>query len=267
MDPLTLGVIGGSSLLGGIISAFGSYGAAKEAAAAGNRQAQMMIEEARRAYQDVLPQFEPYTQAGGRALSSLEEWTPTAAPGPFEWEGSVQEYLDPSVDFQRQEAQRALEQSAAASGGLYSGATMKALQDRAQDYAMQDYGNAYNRMANERAFSYQDYQNQFNNARMANMDKYNQLVGLVNSGQNAAGSIANLRTGQGSQAIQAIQSAMPGNVAAASAGGAAINNMGQTIGNIGNDIGRMMQYDQYVKAGMARPQNPYDVRSTGDLGL
>ncbi|WP_426960190.1 hypothetical protein [Muricoccus radiodurans] len=53
----------------------------------------------------------------------------------------------PGYAFAQDEGRRAVEQSAAARGGFRSGATLAALQDRAQGIAAQDYGNWYSRLA------------------------------------------------------------------------------------------------------------------------
>jgi hypothetical protein len=52
---------------------------------------------------------------------------------------------DPSYQWQQNEGARITQNSAAASGGLYSGRTLKALQDRSQNIANADYGNWWNR--------------------------------------------------------------------------------------------------------------------------
>ena len=76
--------------------------------------------------------------------------------------------------FRLNEGQKALERSAAAKGGLYSGSTLKALSRYGQDYASNEYQNAYNR----------DLQN-----RQA---KYNFLAGVSGAGQTATAQVGNL---------------------------------------------------------------------------
>lgn len=53
----------------------------------------------------------------------------------------------PGYQFRLDEGMKAIERSAAARGGLRSGATMKSLGDYAQGQASQEYGNEWNRMA------------------------------------------------------------------------------------------------------------------------
>lgn len=58
--------------------------------------------------------------------------------------------VDPGYAFRLSEGMKALERSAAARGGLLSGATMKGLQRYGQDLASQEYQNAFNRYYAER---------------------------------------------------------------------------------------------------------------------
>jgi hypothetical protein len=75
---------------------------------------------------------------------------------------------DPGYDFRMQEGQKALERSASARGGLLGGGTLKALTQYGQDYASNEYGNAYNRFNQDRD------------------QRYGKLMDLVGTGQNAA---------------------------------------------------------------------------------
>lgn len=67
---------------------------------------------------------------------------------------NVSDYLDPSMKFQMDEAQRVLENSAAARGSLNSGQTLRDLTSLATNMARTDYNNAFNRAANTRDFTY-----------------------------------------------------------------------------------------------------------------
>jgi len=80
---------------------------------------------------------------------------------------------DPGYQFRMDEGMRGVEGSAAARGGLLSGAAQKAIQKYGQGLASQEYGNAYSRFEN----------NKTNN--------YNRLAGLVNSGQGATNQMSN----------------------------------------------------------------------------
>jgi len=65
--------------------------------------------------------------------------------------GMDQFQADPGYAFRLSEGMKALERSAAARGGLLSGATMKGLQRYGQDLGSQEYANAFNRYQVERA--------------------------------------------------------------------------------------------------------------------
>ena len=135
----------GSSLLGS--SSARSAGAAQADAAgrASDLQYQMFKEQ-----QDL---NKPWYEAGKEALNKL---IPEATSyTPF---GMDQFQADPGYGFRLKEGMRALEQSAAARGGLLSGNTGKALTRYGQDAASQEYQNAFNRYQTERASRLQPLQ-------------------------------------------------------------------------------------------------------------
>lgn len=108
--------------------------------------------------------LEPYRNVGGPAVNRLAELAQQyqTAIRPMDVTS------DPGYQFGLTEGMNALEGSAAARGGLYSGATMKALQRYGNDYATTKYNQAYNRIAGERD---------------ANFGRFNTLT---NIGQNSA---------------------------------------------------------------------------------
>ena len=75
---------------------------------------------------------------------------------------------DPGYDFRMQEGAKALERSASARGGLMGGAAGKAMSRYGQDYASNEYSNAYNRFNSDRD------------------QRFNKLSSLANMGQSAA---------------------------------------------------------------------------------
>jgi hypothetical protein len=87
---------------------------------------------------------EPFRQVGLRALNKLEgasEYTPF---------GMAQFQADPGYAFRMSEGMKGIERSAAARGGLLSGATLKGIQRYGQDLGSQEYTNAFNRYQTER---------------------------------------------------------------------------------------------------------------------
>lgn len=93
-------------------------------------------------------------------MGNMNAMTDTFGPEDFQ--------KDPGYDFRMQEGQKALERSSSARGNLLGGGTAKALARYGQDYASNEYNNAYNRFNQDRD------------------QRYGKLMDLVGTGQNAA---------------------------------------------------------------------------------
>ena len=191
---------------------------AKAAQSAANTQA-AATREATQVQKDMYDQTRadlmPYADAGKTSLDQL--MGQMGPDGYFSQTYTGQDiYSDPSYQFRLQQGQDAIQSSAAARGGLLSGATLKALQGYGQDMASQEYQNAYNRF----------------NADQTN--QYNRLSNLVGVGQNAAAQQGNY----GAQTAQAVaNNTMAGANAQAAgqiaAGNRTANNFGALLG-VGN---------------------------------
>lgn len=130
------GAVVGSSLIG----ASASRSAAGAQAAAADRSA----EGQERMFERQVQLSEPWRKAGEQALNKL---IPLTDYTPF---GMAQFQADPGYGFRMSEGMKALERSAAARGGLLSGATLKGVQRFGQDLGSQEYQNAFNRYQAER---------------------------------------------------------------------------------------------------------------------
>lgn len=91
---------------------------------------------------------------------------------------------DPGYQFRMDEGAKAVQGSAAAQGGLLSGAAMKSMQKYGQGFASNEYGNAYNRFANDQS------------------NIYGRLTGMTDMGMRAAGAQGQNVMHQGQQAAQ-----------------------------------------------------------------
>lgn len=138
------GAVVGSSLIG----ASASRSAAGAQAAAADRAA----EGQERMFERQVELSEPWRKAGEQALNKL---IPLTDYTPF---SMAQFQADPGYGFRMSEGMKALERSAAARGGLLSGATMKGIQRFGQDLGSQEYQNAFNRYQTERAARLQPLQ-------------------------------------------------------------------------------------------------------------
>lgn len=162
-------------------------------------------------YDQTRKDLDPYKQAGDTSLKQL--MGQMGPDGYFNQTYTGQDiYNDPSYQFRLNQGLDAVESSAAARGGLLSGATMKALNNYASDYASQEYSNAYNRF----------------NADQTN--QYNRLSNLVGVGQNAAAQVGN----NGMQTAQAVANNTMAGANAQAAGQVAQANI---WGNYANQLG------------------------------
>lgn len=130
------GAVVGSSLIG----ASASKGAASTQAAAADRAAELQNQQFQQTRQDQMP----WMRAGEQALNKLIPMTD------YQKFGMSQFQQDPGYAFRLSEGQKALDRSAAARGGLISGAALKAAGRYGQDMASQEYQNAFNRYQIER---------------------------------------------------------------------------------------------------------------------
>ena len=86
--------------------------------------------------------LDPYSAAGGRALSKAEDYLGTSGNA----YDSSQFEMDPGYQWRMEQGQKALERSASAKGMLGSGGMLKALQNYSQGLASQEFNNSYNRL-------------------------------------------------------------------------------------------------------------------------
>lgn len=146
---------GEMSLFGDIAGYIGSEDA-EDAQYAADREAQGRIERG-------IKNYDPYMQNFSGAAGALGRLYGTDGL-PADLSGFT---ASPAYQFRVGEGQKAIERSAAAKGGLYSGAAGKALTDYGQSAASQEFDNYVSR-----------------------------LFGISDRGMNAAGSVGNLLTGQ-----------------------------------------------------------------------
>lgn len=165
MDPFTLALLGGTSLASGGLSFLGSQraaGAQQQAAQTSGlfgliaqQQAIQAQQEAQRKGAAAIARgteaYLPYLKTGVEATNILASlYGPN---GEYTRQPTLAELqMDPSYAFREQQGIKALQQSAAAKGGLLSGSTLSSILQYGQDLASTEYGNAYNRfMANREA--------------------------------------------------------------------------------------------------------------------
>jgi len=233
-------IMGGGSLLGGLLGAGASQNAANTQANAALQAAQIQ----QNMFNTQNAQFAPNRAAGYNALNQLgalgsgtsqtydANGNPTGSQtgsGYLTHQFNAQDLqagLAPNYDFMLNQGQMANQRAANVGGGAIGGNALQGLQQYTQDYA----GNAY--------------QNAFNNYQTQRTGIYNTLAGIAGLGQNAQNTTANLasntagalgQTAIGGAAAQAAGTIGAANALSGGAQGAAngyfLNNLMQNSQN------------------------------------
>jgi hypothetical protein len=156
--------VGVGSVAAGAIGASAAGDAADTQAAAAQYAADLQYKQ----WQESVKLQEPWRNAGVKALNQLLPLSMNYTPF-----GMSQFKQDPGYQFRLTEGLNALDKQAAARGGLISGRALKAAGRYGQDYASNEYTNAFNRYQTER------------NARLA------PLQSLAGVGQTTATNLGN----------------------------------------------------------------------------
>jgi hypothetical protein len=208
------------------IGAAGSLGAANAQAGASENAANLQAQEAQNSLNFQKQEFgteqqnlAPFLQAGQGAVGELSNLTKTPGQGlltpwtqQFQAPTAQQAAQTPGYQFQLQQGEQALQNSAAAQGGLLSGGTATALDQYSQGLASTDYQQAYNNALTQ----YQQSYNQFENNQA---NEYNRLAGLAGTGQTSAAQLGQ----EGQQAASNVTQI----------GGLAGQQIGQSLQNAG----------------------------------
>lgn len=152
--PQVAAAVAGGAIVGGVASgALGAKGA-KDAAGAQADAARESAQLQYDMYQQQREDQEPFRQTGLGALNQLAYRLGIGV-------GSGNDLLrrfsmddfqaDPGYQFRLEQGQKGIESSAAARGGLLSGAAAKALTKYNQGFASNEYQNAYNRFNNDQS--------------------------------------------------------------------------------------------------------------------
>jgi len=243
----------GASLLGGILGSNAASDAAKKqanAAAQAANTAQQNQNLSTNYQTGVAGQqtnlLSPYAGAGSSAIGNLSSLLQpggqlTQGYGSFTAPTGVTEQNDPGYQFRLSQGLQALQNSAAARGGLLSSGTAKSINDYAQNQASNEYGNVYNR-------ALQTYGTNFNTYNTNQGNLYNRLAGVSQLGAQAGSSLGGLlQAGAGniaginSDASHQIGAALQNQGAAQASGIIGANNAWQgAIGGVANNLGGWM---------------------------
>ena len=185
---------------------------AKAAEKAGNLQAdssKYAADIAQKQFEQTRKDQMPWLSAGRDALGELSDYIGGNNNFDDRWGGRIESAYqngqltggldpnnfqnDPSYQFRKQQGMDGLQSSAAASGGLLSGAALKSLNQYNSNLASQEYGNAWQRdqlekqnlmavLSGNRAGDYNLFSNE-------DTRQYNQLANISGVGQQTAGQL------------------------------------------------------------------------------
>jgi hypothetical protein len=132
-----------------------------------------------------------YAPEASTYLSDIDKWRSEMSqklPEYKQFDSSgytVNKYLDPSIDYQVDQASKGINQGAFAKGGALSGATLKALSDRAQNIGKTGWQEAFNNMTTDRQFGYGDYTKKYD-SDLAREMQYRASLGDLSKQSGAA---------------------------------------------------------------------------------
>jgi len=169
----------GSAVVGGVVASK----SASKAANAQTQASQQATDTSMAQYNQNRADQEPFRQVGVTAINKL-----AAAPA-FSFDGS-NVATDPGYQFGLQQGQAGITNSAAARGGLLSGAALKAASQYNTDYASTKFNDAYNRALTT---------SNTNNNRLASLAGVGQVAtnAIGNAGQNMAQQVASNQLASG----------------------------------------------------------------------
>jgi len=238
----------GSAVVGGVMAS----DAAGDAADASSAASAASVGEQRRQYDLSRADQAPYLAAGTGAVNRLGAGVAAGgefgAATPFDFR--YDQNTDPGYAFRFSEGMKGLERSAAARGGLLSGATLRGITRYGQDMGSQEYQNAFNR-----------YTTGFNANTGERNQLYNRLAGVAGTGQTATNQIgaqgANMASNIGNAYMN--NAANQGKAAMAAAGirtsafGGAANALGRMYGRnpygVGQQLSNQYGYENVYGAG------------------
>ena len=248
---VALGVMGGASLIGSGIQAYGQYKSAQEMADAQRAASAANIAFSKEQYAKQAELEKPYQEMGMGNLNKLNQLINSGDlyKGYGDYTGqltfdpsTVDVTKDPGYAFRLSQGQKALDTGAGVKGQLFSGAQQKALMKYGQDLGSQEYGTAYNRQENtfnqNATRTYQDYLNRLGQYNQNLRNQVGDLGNLSSIGERSVARLSgDINTNTGN--VIAGQTAQGNAIGAGNAAGwLGLAGAGQGISNMASDIGQ-----------------------------
>lgn len=181
------------------VGAIGAHMAANSQAKAADSAAQLSHQDQQASLAEQKRQFDlsqknlaPWLQAGTQGVNTLSSLLSKPGEGlltpwteQFHAPTGAEAAATPGYQFAQEQGQNAIQNSAAAHGGLLSTGTMKTLDQYSQGLADSTYADTYNR-------SLQEYQQRYNIFQGNQTNEFNRLAGISGVGQQAATTLGTL---------------------------------------------------------------------------
>jgi len=185
----------GASIGGSLGAAGAQADAATQAAQTSANASNYAADIQRQIFEQQRTDSAPWRTAGVNALAQLTQGT--APGGEYMRDFGMSDFQqDPGYQFRLSEGLKALDRSSAARGGLLSGGALKGISRYGQDYASNEYGNAFNRFQTNRSNKLQPLQSLAGIGQTA-------TNALGQAGQNYAGNVGNYAMTAGGNAATA----------------------------------------------------------------
>jgi hypothetical protein len=230
---LTAGIGAGTSLLGGLFGSSASSKASQQYIQALQKAQGFLQGQEKQGLQN----YSPYLSEGSTASGQLSQLLGTPGQGllqnwtqQFTAPTAAEAAATPGYQFQLQQGESALQNSAAGQGSLLSGRTLADLNNYAQGTASSNYQQTFNNSLAQYQSAYNTFLNNQNNT-------YSRLLGASGQGLQAAGGAGNLISGIGGDIAslygQQGAAAAQGTIGSANAWTGALGGIGNAASNYG----------------------------------
>jgi len=250
-------IVGGSAIVGGLISSKASKSAAKTQANAANNASDLTWQQYNQTRNDLMPYMNAGKSELGKYtnylnsnpyLSGKKQFSASGLPyangaGNFTFNASNLDQT-PGYQFTLQQGMRGVNNSASARGLGLSGAQLKGISDYTTGLADNTYNEQYQNALNAYNSSYNNALSTYNTNYNTAANQANRLYNLVNLGENAASQSGNLgqtaASNAGQLATSGANALAAGTVGSANALTGAINGasnaylLSSLLGNYGN---------------------------------
>lgn len=250
------------------------YGASKQASAAKSaaelqhEDQQASLDFQKQEWQTQQTNEAPFLKAGQGAIGELSNLISTPGQGlltpwtdTFKAPTAEEARQTPGYEFAVNQGEDALQKSAAASGGLLTGGTLKGINNYAEGMADTNYQNVFNNALTQYQTAYNTFQNNQTNT-------YNRLAGVAGTGQTAAstlgsegaaasGNVTNINATGGAQVGGSLENAA---FQSASGYAGAANALSGTVGSLSS----LTLLQQLLKQQQQPGNPPIDMNNPAD---